>query len=74
MGQVFEHPSDDGCIFCASLCTLKNKNKKEAEKIFEDLNLSKKSTYKTNANIKKELDGYTIELIVNEVGCGIFIY
>ncbi len=61
-------------IFIAESFALKNISKSSASQIFEDLKLDKKDTYSQTDTTIKETDEYTVEVIVNEAGTGIYLY
>lgn len=60
-------------LFTSELFALKNVSNKTACEIFEELKLDDTSTYTKTNNVTKETDQFTVDLIVNEAGTGIYI-
>ncbi len=60
-------------IFISEAYSLKNLSSSTAKKIFEDLKLDDKSTYEKTESTSVTTDEYTIDLIVNKAGTGIYI-
>ena len=61
-------------LFVSELCALKDVSEASADSIFSELDLNNAKTYKSTVNVKKEMSDYTVELIVNDAGAGIYIY
>lgn len=61
-------------IFISESFALKNLSTSSAKQLFEDLKLDKKDTYTKTNSTAVETDEYTVELIVNQAGTGIYIY
>lgn len=60
-------------IFISEAYSLKNLSASTAKKIFEDLKLDDESTYEKTTSTSVSTGEYTIDLIINKAGTGIYI-
>lgn len=61
-------------IFESGMYALYDMQKNDADTLFSEVSLDKDTTYKTSDSTKKEADDYTIEVMVSNAGCSIYVY